>query len=162
MSRVARLIKDLALNPHPEGGFYAETYRSEGLIPASALPAAYGGPRPYATSILFLLPAGSVSHLHRLRSDEQWFHHEGGPLVVVEIAEDGSAAETVLGPGGRPQHTVRAGAWFGAYPQEGAEYALVGCAVAPGFDFADFELAARSLADRFPERRALIERLTPS
>lgn len=103
-----------------------------------------------------------IAHLHRLRSDELWFHHEGGPLVVVELAPDGALTETVLGPGGSPQHAVRAGAWFGAYPKDGTEFALVGCAVAPGFDFADFELADRGLADRFPERRALIERLTPS
>lgn len=157
-----RLVESLSLRRHPEGGWFAETYRAAGRIPGSALPR-HGSARAYATSILFLLERGEVSRLHRLKSDELWFHHAGGPLTVVEIRPGGRLAATVLGPGGSYQHAVKAGAWFGAFPAPGTDFALVGCAVAPGFDFADFELASRSaLSRRYPRHASLIARLTPA
>jgi hypothetical protein len=97
------------------------------------------------TSILFLLPAGAHSCWHRVRSDEIWYHQLGGPVDIVELRRIGGIRRTVLGPspvrGQRLQHVVPADTWFAARPRRGAAFALVGCAVAPGFDFADFELA---------------------
>lgn len=148
-----RLVEKLGLDPHPEGGYYRETYRASDMVSTPR------GPRPASTAIYFLLPAGGVSRLHRIQSDEVWHFYEGGPLRVVELA-GGEACETVLGPE-NPQHMVRACTWFGAYPEEGTEYSLVGCTVAPGFDFADFLLGERAeLLRAFPKAGALVEKLT--
>ncbi len=146
---ITPLIRSLRLKPHVEGGFFRETYRAPGRICR-------------ATSILFLLPAGSVSRLHRIKSDEIWFFHLGGPLVIVELDESlGRLRRTRLGPQYCLQHTVKAGTWFGAYPEKATKFSLVGCVVAPGFDFKDFELAQRkTLCRAFPRYRRLIERLT--
>ena len=160
----AQLIESHGLAPHPEGGFYRETYRDARLLPASALPG-FSGPRPASTAIHFLLPRGARSRLHRLKSDEVWHFHLGGPLHIVSIAPDGAVADVVLGAdaasGERLQHAVPAGHWFGAYPDAAADYAFVGCTVAPGFDFADFELGRRAeLLRLFPAARATVELLT--
>lgn len=154
---VESLVARLGLTPHPEGGFYKETYRSAETIP--------GRERSACTAIFYLLPAGAFSALHRIKSDELWFFHAGGPLVVAELAPDGSTRETTLGTGlsegQTPQHRVPAGRWFGAYPAPGTEWTLVSCTVSPGFDFADFELGRRGeLLAAFPSARALVERLT--
>lgn len=153
-----RLVRLLRLQPHREGGFFRETYRCAERFPGRAFP----GGRSISTAILFLLPAGAVSRLHRIRSDEVWHFHAGGPLTVVELDPvSGRTRRTTLGTG-RCQHVVRAGTWFGAELAPGTEYALVGCTVAPGFDYRDFELADReALLRAFPRRRAAIERLLP-
>jgi predicted cupin superfamily sugar epimerase len=158
-------IERLELQPHPEGGFFRETYRATGTIARDALPVGYGGSRSFATSVYFLLPSGAVSALHRLRSDELWFFHAGSPLVVTSIAPDGTLTQTRVGPdparGEHLQATVAAGCWFGAAVEAPGSFALVGCVVAPGFDFADFELGERAVLLRvFPQHRADIERLT--
>jgi hypothetical protein len=162
---VRALVRALGLRPHPEGGFYRETWRSAGRIPRHALPRRYGGGRRFATSILFLLPAGSVSRWHRVRSDETWYHQLGGSLELVEIARGGRWRRTVLGPcparGHRFQHTVPGGTWFAARPLPGTAFTLAGCAVAPGFEFADFELGdARRMAARQPRLATRIHRFT--
>ncbi|MCX5788755.1 MAG: cupin domain-containing protein [Elusimicrobia bacterium] len=149
------LIARFDLRPHPEGGRYRETYRSPGVI----------GGRSQSTAMLFLLPKGERSRLHRLRSDEVWHFHDGGPLIVVELAPDGRVGETTLGrdfaQGQRPQHVVPAGSWFGAYPAAQTDHSLVGCTLAPGFDFADLELGRRAeLLKLFPHAKELIEKLT--
>ena len=113
----------------------------------------------------FLLRRGETSRLHRLKSDEVWHFYGGGPLTVAEIAPDGTTRETVLGPdldaGQTPQHVVPAGSWFGAFPAAGTDFSFVGCTVAPGFDFSDFEMAARDeLTQRFPHAAALRRKLT--
>ena len=156
------MIRSLELRPHPEGGFYRETWRARGRIPRKALPRSYGGARRYATSILFLLPAGAVSRWHRVRSDETWYFHLGGPLELVEIGSR-TLRRTILGPrprrGHRFQHTVPGGIWFAARPLSGAKFTLVGCTVAPGFEFADFELAdPERLAASHPRLRGVIAR----
>lgn len=153
------------LKPHPEGGHYLRTYASSGRIPAQALPAPFGGERLYSTAIVYLLEAGQKSHLHRIRQDELWHFHLGGPLRLVMISPGGKAAEILLGPevlvGQRVQFAVPAGFWFGATPAPGAAYSLVGCTVAPGFDFADFELAERAaLQNQFPRLEQLIAEFT--
>jgi predicted cupin superfamily sugar epimerase len=135
----------LGLQAHPEGGWYAETWRSAVSVPATALPPEYGGPRAAATAILFLLLPGERSAWHLVRSDELWFHHRGGPLTL-RLGGRGEAPEAAtehrLGPrieaGERPQLLVPGGVWQSAEPA--GEPVLVSCVVAPGFDFADFRL----------------------
>jgi len=158
-------IEHLRLVPHPEGGHFRETYRAAESIAGAHLPARYGGPRVHSTAIYFLLRAGEVSSLHRIKSDEIWHFYAGRPLVVSAIRPDGGRRDLTLGPdpddGQSLQGIVPAGAWFGAALRPGAPYALVGCTVAPGFEFADFERADhRALVERFPQHAALIERLT--
>ena len=155
------IVRLHGLGPHPEGGFFRETYRSRQTAAFPGFP----GTRSLSTAILFLLPAGAKSHLHRIRSDEAWHFHLGGPRRLVELAPDGGVRDTTLGAdpaaGHRLQHVVPAGTWFGAEPLPGSPYSLVGCTVAPGFDFADFELGRRAdLAARFPDARTLVEGFT--
>jgi predicted cupin superfamily sugar epimerase len=132
------LVDALDLAPHPEGGFYRETFRSPDLVPTPR------GPRAASTAIYYLLPAGAESRLHRVASDEVWHHYAGDPLDLLTIDTAGVAELVRLGPdvagGERPQWTVRAGWWQAARPR-GRRFALCGCTVAPGFDFADFVLA---------------------
>lgn len=153
------LIRELGLTPHPEGGFFRETYRAEHCD---------AGGRSASTLIYFLLLRGQVSKLHRIDADEGWHLYLGGPLWVHELDEgapDAPPTSTTLGTdvsrGERPQHVVRAGRWFGAELAPQAEFALVGCSVAPAFEFSRFELAERAtLRARFTGAAALIERLT--
>ena len=151
------LIQTLQLAPHPEGGWFRETYRAAQQDAAG---------RAASTLIYFLLLPGQVSKLHRIDADESWHLYLGGPLLIHELDPATAAARTtVLGSAleraERPQHVVPAGCWFGAEPAPGAPFALVGCAVAPGFEFDHFELAQRGqLLPRFESARPLIERLT--
>jgi uncharacterized protein len=134
------LIEQLQLSLHPEGGHFRETYRASQTVPTPR------GPRPASTAILFLLQAGERSHWHRLHSDEAWHFHAGGGLLVHELSPSGAAQTTRLGMdlscGEHPQHVVPAGHWFAAEPASSGTWSLVSCTVAPGFDFADFELAS--------------------
>ncbi len=164
-SSVPELIKCLDMSPHPEGGYFKETYRSRGKIKNDSLPANFKGERNYSTSIYFLLPQGVRSHLHRLASDEIWHFYLGGPMTLVQLYSDGKVVEVTLGQdlraGQKLQHVVPAGCWFGGYPNPGVEYSLVGCTVAPGFDFSDFQMGKRlELLKQFPHAKTLIERLT--
>jgi predicted cupin superfamily sugar epimerase len=142
MDRAAHLIRELGLQPHPEGGHYRETFRSTTLI------AAHGGQRAALTEIYFLLRRGECSRWHRVRSDESWHWHEGDTLELLTCAGDGAAINSqrlgAVAPGVRPQAVVPAGSWQAARPT--GDYALVGCSVAPGFDFADFSLIAPETA----------------
>jgi len=157
-------IEHLGLVPHPEGGWFRETYRASETIGVSALPPRFAGPRAFSTAIYFLLRSGERSRLHRLRSDELWFFHAGGPLTIA-VLDAAGARELVVGVdpehGERLQAGVPAGSWFGATGPGRGSYALAGCSVAPGFDFADFELADRDvLLAAFPAHAALIRSLT--
>ncbi|MEK7765166.1 MAG: cupin domain-containing protein [bacterium] len=157
MTTRAELARLLELAPHPEGGRFRECYRAAGRTTA------HGGERAWATSILYMLEAGERSRFHRLRSDELWHFHLGGPLELCEIAPDGTARSVVLGPevthGQRLFHAVPAGSWFAAAPLPETEFSLLGCTVAPGFEFADFELAdAPRLAADFPHLAPLIRK----
>jgi predicted cupin superfamily sugar epimerase len=158
--KAADLVRELDLKPHPEGGWFRETYRAAETITAAALPRRFGGERSISTAIYFLLEAGQCSHLHRIQADEVWHFYAGDPLLVVEIGPAGNLKTTRLGPP-TYQHVVPAGAWFGATLADGGRLSLVGCTVAPGFDFADFELAdrARMLAE-YPAHQDWIRRLT--
>jgi predicted cupin superfamily sugar epimerase len=152
-----RALEALDLAPHPEGGFFRETARGAMRLD---LPR---GARAAHTAIYFLLPAGTFSALHRVASDEVWHHYDGDPLELHTIDTGGAHAATILGRdlarGERPQHLVPAGAWQAAVPL-GDRHALCGCTVAPGFDFADFEMPARAdLLALFPQHAALVTRL---
>lgn len=139
MSKADELIKHYNLLPHPEGGYFQETYKAKETFITER------GERSASTGIFYLLKKGQGSKLHRIKSDEMWHFYEGDPLIVYEENEKGERKETVLGrdfkKGQKLQYVVPAGVWFGAYLPEGSEFALVGCTVSPGFDFQDFELA---------------------
>ena len=161
----ADYVQHLAMHPHPEGGYFVETYHSAEIIAQSALPNRFRGPRSYSTAIYFLLEKGQRSALHRIQSDEVWHFYAGGPLSVFVIAPTGDLSVIRLGnrtDGAEVfQAMVPAGCWFGALPADDTNFSLVGCTVAPGFDFADFELADyTALSEAFPQHRAIIERLT--
>ena len=116
-----KLVEHFSMSPHPEGGFFAETYRSQGAIPADALPG-FGGTRNFSTGILFLLRRGEYSHLHRLKQDEMWHFYLGAPLRLAIVRPDGTAEEILLGQdvlnSQYLQYTVPGGCWFGATPAE--------------------------------------------
>ncbi|MEQ8351757.1 MAG: cupin domain-containing protein [Leptospiraceae bacterium] len=163
-AKLKEIVESLNLQPHPEGGYFAETYRSELEVPGSLIGA--HGPRQSCTGIYFLIPAGEFSAFHRIRSDEMWHFYYGDPLLVHQILSDGSYHCHRLGSDVRRsvfQAVVPAGAWFASEPDPETNdlgYSLVGCTVSPGFDFEDFELAQRNiLASEFPEHRELIQRL---
>jgi len=154
------IIEELQLQPHPEGGFYAETYRSSAFTLNQN-----GEKRNVSTAIYFLLHDAEKSNFHRIQSDELWFFHQGDPIEIVTI-QDGKARSIILGnsieKGELPQATIPANTWFGSKLKDGKGYALVSCTVAPGFDFLDFELAEREkMVNEFPNLRALIEEFTP-
>lgn len=158
-------IDKLSLTPHVEGGAFREVYRSELIIPRSSLPLFFQGARSASTSIYFLLEQGQYSAFHRIAADELWHFYYGDALVVYEITHGGQMVEHRLGSnpenGEVFQTVVKAGSWFASTPAPGSEYALVGCTVAPGFDFEDFELAKReALTQMYPEHAAIIARLT--
>lgn len=164
MNRIERLVQNLKMQPHPEGGFFAETYRSELRtdVPWTTDPS--NPQRNICTGIYFLIPAGQFSAFHRIQSDEMWHHYEGDSVRIHEIGGQGARA-TVVGPAADPlryQYVVPAGQWFASECEPGEfGYCLVGCTVSPGFDFSDFELARRQeLMGSYPEHGALIERLT--
>ncbi|AJC21746.1 cupin domain-containing protein [Pandoraea pulmonicola] len=164
MTSAAEFVASLSLQPHPEGGFYRETYRSADTIDVHALPPGFTGPRSVSTAILYLLEAGDFSAFHRIRSDEIWHFHLGDTLWVHEIDAQGALTTTALGSrisdGERLQHVVRAGRWFAAQPAPASRFSLAGCTVAPGFAFEDFEMAdPAALAAQWPTHRDLILRL---
>ena len=157
-------IEQLQLQPHPEGGYYKESYRSAMNIAASCLPKDIGGDRSCSTAIYFLLRQGDFSAFHRIKSDECWHFYEGGTLLIHVLHENGEYHCVRLGrniqEGEMFQFVVPAGAWFASEPAGSSFFALVGCTVAPGFDFADFEMAIKeNLLQQFPGLESLITRL---
>src|SRR5690606_4278981 len=159
--RVRELIDTLGLVPHPERGFFVETHRASERVRS----ATHAGERSASTAIYFLISADEpITSLHRLASDEVFHLYEGGPLEVLRLLPDGSADVARLGldlaRGERPQLVLSRGTWFGTELVAGATHCLIGCTVAPGFEFADFELAdAAELARRYPSMRSRIARM---
>lgn len=158
-------IRKLKLRPHPEGGYYRETYRARLQIPQSTPGSRRAGSRASSTAIYFLLRRPDFSAFHRLRSDELWFLHDGGAVRLHLLRADGRYERLTLGTsaagGAAPQAIIPARTWFAAEIVAPGRHALVSCTVSPGFDFADFELAdRRALCRRFPALRRLITRLT--
>lgn len=157
-------IEQLQLQPHPDGGYYKESYRSAMNIAASCLPIDIGGDRSCSTAIYFLLRQGDFSAFHRIKSDECWHFYEGGTLLIHVLHQNGEYHCVRLGrniqEGEMFQFVVPAGAWFASEPAGSSFFALVGCTVAPGFDFADFEMAIKeNLLQQFPGLESLITRL---
>ena len=158
-------VEKLEMLAHPEGGFYKETYRSDGLIPKAALDSSFGGNRNHSTAIYFLLTAENFSAFHKIASDEIWHFYAGDGLDISVIQEDGTYECIHLGNGETEdqvfQAVVPAGAWFASEPTNKKGWALVGCTVAPGFDFEDFVMAKRAdLLREYPQFEELIVRLT--
>jgi predicted cupin superfamily sugar epimerase len=165
---VDELVALLGLAPHPEGGFFRETFRAATQVRRDDSPAA--ARRAASTAIYFLLPGDAFSAWHRVASDEAWHHYAGAPLELHTIDPAGAHRMVVLGrdivAGQRPQHVVPAH-WLQAArpvapPRTGDPgYALCGCTVSPGFEFADFELPARAALHRqFPALAAVIDAFT--
>lgn len=138
-----QLIQQLQLIPHPEGGYYRETFRCNEIIHFNE-----NRIRSAATAIYYLLSDNEISHLHRIKSDEIWFHLAGEPLEIVELSNSGKLTIHTIGVDQDlqilPQHIVKAYTWFGARVKDYSGFSLVSCVVAPGFDFADFEMADRN------------------
>jgi len=158
-------IERLHLTRHPEGGWFRETYRAAEAIPEAGLPTRFQGERAFSTAIQFLLERDDCSALHRLKSDEMWHFYDGSPLTLHVIDPEGRYSTIEVGrdlwAGEVPQAVVKAGCLFGATVNDTRSYALVGCTVAPGFDFADFEMPGlEELCRLYPRQRQVIERLT--
>ena len=151
-ARVDELVRELGLAPHPEGGWYREVFRSD-LRVGCDLPVPA---RSASTAIYFLLAAGGHSRWHRVSPDEVWHHYEGGPLELLWFYPGGPMHREILAPvgAGRPVVVIPAGAWQSARPL--AEHTLAGCTVAPGFEFADFQM----MSD-YPEAVAELGRISP-
>lgn len=157
--------KHLKLESHVEGGAFRETYRSALQLPQSSLPGTFNGDRAASTGIYFLLESGQFSAFHRIAADEMWHFYDGSPLSIYEITSLGTLLHHRLGrdpeAGEQLQLVIPAGSWFASRTEAAETFALVGCTVAPGFDFADFELAGRaSLQAAYPQHAALIAQLT--
>lgn len=158
-------IDKLQLTRHIEGGAYREVYRSSLSIDRQSLPDQFKGDRNMATSIYFLLKKGQFSAFHRIASDECWHFHFGDLLLIHEITPAGELVThrlgSDIGEGASFQTMIPAGSWFASVPAEDSEYTLVGCTVAPGFDYADFELAdQQALIRQYPQHSDLIRSLT--
>lgn len=154
--KTIELINELGLQKHPEGGYYKETYRSKNKL---------GNNRSVSTAIYFLLENGNFSAFHKIKSDELWHFYSGDCLEVIEIKDNGTVIRTLIGnnidAGEQFQYCVKANTWFASRVKSGGAYSLVGCTVAPGFDFRDFELAKRiELVKQFPQHKNLIYELT--
>ena len=159
---VAQLIQQFDLLPHPEGGYYKETYRSSERISRESLPRRFKDGRYYSSAIYFLLEQGNFSAFHRIQSDECWHFYAGDTLLVHMISPEGTASTIQLGnkPHTVYQHVVPAGYWFASETAPEGSFSFVGCTVAPAFDFADFELAeADVLSEEYPQHATLIRRL---
>lgn len=165
MKNAEYYIKTLGLEKHPEGGWFKEVYRSAEEIRGEHLPERFSGSRHHSTSIYFLLTSDTFSALHRIKSDELWHFYEGSPVTIYMIDSAGNYSEIALGRnienGEVLQFVIPHGVWFGAKVNISDSFSLVGCTVAPGFHFDDFELAERDeLLKLFPKYKGIIERFT--
>jgi len=165
MADAQHWIDRLTLKPHPEGGFFRESYQSSVVIPKSVLPNTFRGSRRASTAIYFLLAGDDFSALHRLAADELWHFYAGSRLLVHSIDPNGHHNMIRLGQNADAkeqfQCAVPGGHWFGSCLEWPDSYALVGCTVAPGFDFSDFEMARRAdLLAQYPQHKEVIHKLT--
>ena len=157
MNNAAAVISALGLSPHPEGGWFLETYRCAETTAAEALPERYGGPRSFSTAIYYLLEQGDYSALHRVRTDELFHFYFGAPVEILTVSPKGVAEIAVIGAdiaaGQRPQFLVPGGTIQALRPAvQGGAYSLLGTTVAPGFDYRDFALlSADAVFDQFPQ-----------
>jgi uncharacterized protein len=165
MMNPEKIIRALELNPHPEGGYFRETYRSEGVISKKELSGKYACKRNFSTCIYFLLTSQSFSAFHRIVQDEAWHFYDGSPLFLHMISPQGNYSKAIIGRnfemGEVPQFVVPGGTWFAAEVAHEDSFSLMGCTVAPGFDFTDFEMGRRvELFTLFPGCREVIGKLS--
>jgi len=156
------IVTLLGLEPHPaEGGYYRETYRSDARFrPGPAFP----GERSVSTAIYYLLTAETYSAMHRLPGDEIFHHYLGGAVEMLLLMPDGTSEVVRLSSDlaiGQPQRIVRGGVWQGSRLVAGAEFALLGTTMAPGFEFADYVTGTKELVERYPGRETMIRSLLP-
>ena len=166
MPTAQELITLLNLQPHPkEGGFFRETYRSSERLDAAHLPSRYGGDRSTSTAIYYLLTPTAISALHRLATDEVFHFYLGSPVRMLQLTPGAGGREIVLGSdlafGQQLQVVVPRGVWQGSVLEPGGSFALLGCTVAPGFEYGDYEHGGRQeLTAEFPGHESMIRRLT--
>lgn len=164
MNNADHWISYLGLAPHPEGGFFKETYRSAEVLKADHLPERYPGDRNFSTAIYFLLRSQDRSVFHRIKSDELWHFYQGSTLLIYVLTAEGLKIHRLganIDEGDTLQVLVPANCWFGAMVEKPESYALCGCTVAPGFDFRDFEMARQNfLLAMYPEQSEIIMRLS--
>lgn len=158
---VEEIIEKYDLEPHVEGGYFKEDFKSEIILPNEVTKK---GKRSLITSCYYLIPQGERSIFHKLTSDEIWNFHVGGPVDVYEINDKGNLTITTLGPdihlGQSIKHFVKKGTWFGVLPHPGTDYAFFTAIVAPGFEFDDWEKGdPKFLKNLCPEASKIIERL---
>lgn len=167
MTTLAQIIEKFDLKPHPEGGYFKETYRSKGTIAEKDLGKAYKGSRNYSTAIYFLLTSERFSAFHKIKQDEIWHFYDGSPLKIHMISEAGMYTNVIVGKdiarGEIPQYVVKGKSWFAVEVINADSFSFAGCTVSPGFDFQDFEMPSRPfLIDKFPELEDVIVRFTIS
>ncbi|MFD0933208.1 cupin domain-containing protein [Psychroflexus salinarum] len=160
-----QLIEKLNLEKHPEGGYFKETYRSEMSIPKYSLPAEFDSYRNVSTCIYFMLTSDEFSAFHKVNQDEAWHFYMGESILLHMISPGGEYSKIKIGSdfssGETPQFVVPAQHWFAAEVEKENGFALVGCTVAPGFEYEDFELAERKqLQKKFPNHSKIISKLT--
>ena len=160
--KIEALKNHLQLEPHPEGGYFKETYRSKGNI---TQPYEGADQRSFSTGIYFLLISGNFSAFHRIKQDEMWHFYDGSPIHLHILTQEGKYEHVKIGrdfsKGEVPQYVVKAGDWFASEVSVKEGFSLAGCTVAPGFDFADFEMAKRTeLLAVYPKMEELIVALT--
>lgn len=165
MQTAAYYINKLKLTRHVEGGSFAETYRSSLVLPNAAIGNAFKGSCNASTAIYFLLEHNQFSAFHRIASDEMWHFYTGNVLSIYDIDEHGQLTVHQLGnnleAGETFQCVIKAGHWFASRCEVENGFSLVGCTVAPGFDFKDFELADRKmLTELYPAHASIIKTLT--
>ena len=161
------IIEHFGLLPHPEGGWYKETYRSNESIAQNDLPARFKGDRAFSIAIYFLMEQGNFSAFHKIKSDECWHFYAGSTLEIYILYETGLLETIRLGNNIEQdelfQYVVPANTWFASRPAPGSDFSFTGCTVAPGFDFEDFELAEKAiLSAQFPNHKNIIEELCRS
>jgi predicted cupin superfamily sugar epimerase len=162
---IQQLIKRLEMQPHPEGGYYKETYRSTGVIEPHHLPAQIQGERNFSTCIYFMLTSENFSSFHELKQDEIWHFYDGSPIDFHMITPVGEHIHQVIGTDFEksqvPQFIIPGGSCFAAKVIERDSYSLIGCTVSPGFSFEDFKLKTRAeLKAEFPHHKEIIEQFT--
>lgn len=160
---IDQLIDTHKMIAHPEGGYFRETYRSNETIQEECLPIRFRGERIFSTGIFYLLRGDEFSAFHRIKSDEMWHFYAGGPLNIYVIDYYGQFELITMGQninnGEVFQAVIRAGNWFAAQPVHTNSFSFMGCTVAPGFDFQDFELGtADDLSNNFPQHENLIRK----
>ena len=165
MEKITEIIKQLQLLPHPEGGYYRETYRSEYQVDQAHLSGNFNGPRNLTTAIYFLLTSDNFSAFHRIKQDEIWHFYSGSAISLHIITQEGNYEKHKIGSnlekGEIPQFVVHGGDWFASEIETQDSFGLAGCTVSPGFDFDDFEMASQeSLIELAPAHHKIISKLT--